>query len=228
VTVLAAVAGTVAAFVVADVVAARLGRPALANPVVWASAALLAGLAVTGVEVDDYVDDARPLIWALGPATVALGAPLARAVRRVGAWAEGVRVVGAVLAGGAVAAAVSALVGAALGATDEVVAVLAAKSVTTPIALAVDLPVDADDGLVAATVVLTGVYGAVLLPWLARRCPLGGDRGVGLGVGTTSHAIGTAELARGWPGAAGWAAAGLALNGALTALWLPPVLGWLL
>jgi len=220
----AAVAATVAAFVVADRVAARLRRHPLASPVVWAALVLLAGLAALDLDVGDYVHDARPLRWALGPATVALGAPLARELRRLERAHEGLRVLVAVLVGGGVAAACAAGLGALLGAGDGVVAVLAAKSVTTPIALALDLPAGADDGVLAATVVLTGVYGAVLLPWLAPRVGLGADRAQGTGTGVVAHAIGSAELARRQPGAVGWAVAGLALNGVLTALWLPPVL----
>jgi putative effector of murein hydrolase len=227
VTTLAAVAATVAAFVAADVAAGRLGRPPLATPVLWASVVVLAALALLDLDVDDYVHDARPLRWALAPATVALGAPLAREIRRL-RRADGAQVLVAVVVGGAVAAAVAAGIGAALGASDELVAVLAAKSVTTPIALAVDLPVDADDGLVAGTVVLTGVYGAVLLPWLARRLRLDDDRPLGVGSGVVAHAVASAELARRRPEAVGWAVAGLALNGVLTTLWLPPVLRLLL
>lgn len=222
--VLGAVTATVAAYVVADRVAGRLGRPPLANPVLWSAVALLAGLAVAGVDPGDFADRAWPLRRALAPATVALGVPLGRALRRLGGRREAARLVAAVAAGGAVAAAVAAGVGVALGAGEELVEVLAAKSVTTPIALATDLPAGPDDGLLAATVVLTGVWGAVVLPWLAERFGRAGTRADGLGTGVVAHAVGTAELARRHPAAAGWAAAALALNGALTALLLPPLL----
>lgn len=222
-----AVVATVGVYVVAYRVAGALGRPPLAAPVLWASVGVLAGIALLDLDVDDYVHDARPLRWALGPATVALGAPLAASLRRL-RGREGARVFVAVLAGGAAASACAALVGAALGAGDDLVAVLAAKSVTTPIALALDLPDGVDDGLLACVVVLTGVYGAVLLPWLGPRLGLGADRPLGVGTGVVAHAVGSAELARRRAGAVGWAAAGLAVNGVLTALWLPPVLRWVL
>lgn len=224
---IAAVAATIAVYAAADRIAARLGRPPLAAPVVWASVAVLAGLVVLDLDVDDYVHDARPLRWALSVATVALGAPLAASLRRL-RGRQGARVFLAVLAGGAVASACAALVGAALGAGDDLVAALAAKSVSTPIALALDLPGDVDQGLVASACVLAGAYGAVLLPWFGPRLGLGADRPLGVGSGVVSHAIASAELARRQPGALGWAAAGLAVNGVLTALWLPPVLRWFL
>jgi putative effector of murein hydrolase len=223
-----AVLVTVGAFVAADRVAGALGRHPLANPVLWSSLALVVGIAVAGVDVQDFVHEARPLRWALAPATVALGAPLAAALRRLGDARDGLRVLVAVLVGGAAASACAAGTAALLGAGDDAVAVLAAKSVTTPIALAMELPGDVDDGVLAATVVLTGVYGAMVLPALGPRLGLGADRALGTGTGVVAHAIGSAELARRQPGAVGWAVAGLALNGVLTALWLPPLLRWLL
>lgn len=219
----AAVVGTVSVYLLADRVAARLGRPAWASPVLWTAVLLVTVLRGLDVSVSDYADGARPLVWLLGPATVALGMPLARAIRALEHRRACFRIVGAVLVGGFVTAVVAGLVAAAMGASDEVVAVAATKSVSAPIAVAIDLPLSVDDGLLAASCVVAGVYGALLLPFVGRRLGTG-ERPLGLGVGVTAHAIGSAELRRSEPGAVGWAAAGLALNGVLTALWLPPLL----
>jgi putative effector of murein hydrolase len=223
-TVAVAVLGTVAVYVVADRVAGRLGRPAWAAPVLWTSVILVVALTALDLAIADYVHDARPLRWLLGPATVALGVPLARAVRTLGRRRAEFRVAGAVLLGGFVTSAVAGLVAAAVGASDEVVAIAAAKSVSTPIAVATDLPIPVDDGLLAASCVVAGLAGALLLPALGCRLRMDDDRPLGTGVGVTSHAIGTAELRRRAPGAVGWAAAGLALNGVSSALWLGPIL----
>jgi putative effector of murein hydrolase len=217
----AAVAGTLAAYAAADVASARLGRPALANPVAWGAVAVLAALAAASVPVDDYVDAARPLRWALAPATVALAAPLAREARMLAAG--GWRLLLAVAAGGAVASGVGAGVAVALGAPRVLVEAVAAKSVTTPIAVAI-VPGRASDSVVATTVIAAGVFGAIALPPVARRLRLDAPPPLGLGVGVVSHAIGTAELARRRPRAVGYGVAGLVLNGVVTALWLPPLL----
>ena len=218
----AAVAGTGVAFAAADRAADRLGRPALANPVAWATVAVLAALAAASVDVGTYVDAARPLRWALAPATVALAVPLAREVRvlAAGGW----RLVVAVAAGGVVASGVAAGVAVAARAPEALVEALAAKSVTTPIAVAV-VPGGGDaDALVACLVIAAGVYGAALGPALGRRLGLDAAVPLGLGVGVVAHAIGTAELARRSPRAVGYGVAGLVLNGVLTAVWLPPLL----
>jgi putative effector of murein hydrolase len=216
-----AVAGSLAAYGAADRVAARLGRPALANPVLWSAIAVIAFLAAAGVQVDDYTDAARPLRWLLAPATVALAAPLAREARvlAAGGW----RLVVAVAAGGAVASLAGAGVALALGAPDALVEALAAKSVTTPIALAV-VPGGGTDSVVATAVIAAGTLGAMAVPALARRAALDRPVPFGLGMGVVAHAIGTAELAKRSPRAVGYGVAGLVLNGVITALWLPPLL----
>lgn len=223
-TAVVAVLGTVVVYVVVDAVAGRLGRPAWATPSLWAAVVLLGAIAVFGVETDVYVERTEVLRWLLGPATVALGVPLARAVRTLDRRAAGLRIAGAVLLGGFVTSLLSGVAASLLGGSDEVVAAASTKSVSAPIAVAIELPIAVDDGLMAATCVVAGLYGAVLLPVLARRLHVEDDRPLGTGVGVTAHAIGSAELRRHTPGAVGWAAAGLALNGVLTALWLPALM----
>ena len=216
-----AVGATLGAYAAVDRASARLGRPALANPVLWSAVAVVAVLAVVSVPVDDYTDAARPLRWLLAPATVALAAPLAREARvlAAGGW----RLVLAVAAGGVVASLAGAGVALALGAPEALVEALAAKSVTTPIALAV-VPGTASDSVVATAVVAAGTLGAIAVPALARRAGLDRPVPLGLGMGVVAHAIGTAELAKRSPRAVGYGVAGLVLNGVVTAVWLPPLL----
>jgi len=216
-----AVGATLGAYAAVDRASARLGRPALANPVLWSAVAVVAVLAVARVPVDDYTDAARPLRWLLAPATVALAAPLAREARvlAAGGW----RLVLAVAAGGVVASLAGAGVALALGAPEALVEALAAKSVTTPIALAV-VPGTATDSVVATAVVAAGTLGAIAVPALARRAGLDRPVPLGLGMGVVAHAIGTAELAKRSPRAVGYGVAGLVLNGVVTAVWLPPLL----
>jgi putative effector of murein hydrolase len=128
-----------------------------------------------------------------------------------------------VAAGGAVASGLGAGVAVLLGAPARLVEAVAAKSVTTPIAVAI-VPGQASDSVVATTVIAAGVFGAIVLPPLARRLRLDRPAPLGLGVGVVSHAIGTTELARRDPRAVGYGVAGLVLNGVITALWLPPLL----
>ncbi len=216
-----AIGATVVAYVLIDRIAARLGRPAYAAPVLWSPVVLLTAITVTRADATSFVASTRPLTWLLGPAVVALGAPAAHALRQLGDLRSVAKVIGAVLAGGMVSSAVAVAVAAACGADRAVMGVVSVKSVTAPIALAIHMPYELDRGMVAAACVLAGVYGAVVLPLLASWLRLDESAGYGLGVGVTAHGIGAGALGRSCPSAVGLAVAGLAINGVLTAVWLP-------
>lgn len=220
-----AVGVTAVLYLALDRLADRLGRPAYVVPVLWAPLALVGMLSLVHVEVVDYLREVRPLKWLLGPATVALGAPLARVLRGFSSTRQAVRVLSATLLGGLAASLTAVGVAVAFGASNDVVGVVASKSVTAPIAVTMRLSIGGNDGLLAASCVLAGVYGAVALPVLARWTRLDDPVSLGTGVGVAAHAIGAASLGQRNPDAVGWAAAGLALNGVFTALWLPPLIG---
>jgi putative effector of murein hydrolase len=222
--VVAAAGATIAAYLLVDRVARRLGAPAYAAPVLWSPILLLAVITVARVDIAGYVASARPLIWLLGPAVVALGAPAANSLRQLGGPRRVTKVIAAVLLGGMASSFVSVAVAAAFGADRAVIGVVSVKSVTAPLAIAIPTPFELDHRLVAATCVLAGVYGAVVLPVLARRLRLQEGAGYGLGVGVTAHGIGAGALGRSEPGSVGLAVAGLAINGVFTAVWLPPLL----
>ncbi len=210
-----AVGATLGAYAAVDRASARLGRPALANPVLWSAVAVVAVLAVARVPVDDYTDAARPLRWLLAPATVALAAPLAREARvlAAGGW----RLVLAVAAGGVVASLAGAGVALALGAPEALVEALAAKSVTTPIAVAM-VPGTATDSVVATAVVAAGTLGAIAVPALARRGrprPPGARSGWAWGSSPTPSAPPSWPSARPGPSATAW-------PGWCSTAWSPP------
>jgi hypothetical protein len=128
-----AVAGTVAAYSLAGALAARLGRPALINPVLVAIALVAGVLGLTGTAYDDYFSAAQPPHVLLGPATVALAVPLHRQRARIRA---ALLPLAAGLATGVVSSvAVALLLPRLLGAPDVLVLSLGPKSATTPVAI---------------------------------------------------------------------------------------------
>ena len=67
------------------------------------------------------------------------------------------------------------------------------KSVTTPIAVAVS---EGHDGMVAITVaavIVTGILGNLIAPFLVKLFRIRDPLAVGLGIGACSHAVGTAK-----------------------------------
>lgn len=95
----------------------------------------------------------------------------------------------------------------------------ATRAVTTPIAINIADLIHAPAALASLIVILSGLIGAALSPLLLRN--LNDERAAGLALGLAAHAIGTVEAWQRGPVAGRYAAFGMAVNGLLTAFWLP-------
>lgn len=210
---------TLAAYLTADALAAALRRHPLANPVL--TTILIVGLVLTatGTGYQTYFAGAQFVHVLLGPATVALAVPIVRhraVIRR-----EAMPIFAA-LAVGSITGVVSAvLIAAALGAPARLVASVAPKSVTAPIAMGVARELGGIPELTAVIVIATGITGAVLVTPLMNALRLRDWRARGFAVGLAAHGIGTARALQVHPVAGTFAALAMALNGLLTALLAP-------
>jgi len=207
---------TLAAFAAGDSLSARLGRNPLANPVMIAAGLLMALLAATGTSYRTYFEGAQFVHFLLGPATVALGLPLWRnraAVRR-----NLLPMCAALVAGSLTAIGSAVAIGWAFGAPREILASLAAKSVTAPIAMALTDSIGGIPALAAVLVVLTGILGSVIVTPLMNALGITDYAARGFAVGVASHGIGTARAFQVSEEAGTFAGIAMGLNGALTAL----------
>ena len=66
-------------------------------------------------------------------------------------------------------------------------------SVTTPIAMSVSEKLGGISGITVAAVIITGIFGAVAAPLLAKLLRIKNPVGIGVGLGCSCHAIGTAR-----------------------------------
>jgi len=218
-------AATLAAYTVADWLSARAGRHPLANPVVIATAVLALLLAVTGTDYATYFEGAQFVHFLLGPATVALAVPLWRNLRAVRAAL--LPLTAALLAGSATAVASAVLIAWAVGAPPTILASLAPKSVTTPIAMGLAETLGGIPTLTAVLVIATGILGAMTVTPLMNALGIRDWAARGFAVGLTSHGIGTARAFQVNEVAGTFAGIGMGLNGAMTALLVSALAGWL-
>ena len=196
-----------------------LGRHPLANPVLFAVALLAGGLLAGGVEYRAYFQGAQFVHFLLGPATVALAVPLHRqwgAVRSSFPAAAA-----AVCLGGLFAALVSILLAGALHASPEVMASLAPRSVTTPVAMGIAESLGGLPALTATVVILSGITGAALGPMVLNLVRVRDMRARGLALGTASHGIGTARALSVDIVAGAFSGLAMGLNALASALLLP-------
>lgn len=209
---------TVVAYAAADAVARRV-RHALANPVLLAVVLLLAVLLVTGTRYDDYFEGAQFVHFLLGPATVALAVPLHRELRRARALA--VPLTAALVAGSATAAASAVGIARLLGASPATLVSIAPKSTTTPVAMGIAEKLGGLPSLTAALVILTGILGAMIGPWILRLVGVRDAAARGFALGVASHGIGTARAFQLGEREGAFSGLAMGLNALLTALLVP-------
>lgn len=216
---------TIAVYVLAHAVYVRLDQAPWANPVLWTVLALAVLLGVTGTPYPVYFSGAQFIHFLLGPAVVALAWPLwqRRAELRRRAWP----LLAAALAGGTVAAGSAVGIGWALGLPGDVLASLAPKSVTAPVAMGIAAQLGGIPALAAVFAVLTGLVGAVSAKYLLDALRIKRPEIRGFALGTASHGVGAARAMQVHPDAGAYAALALGLQVLLAALLMPLVLGLL-
>jgi putative effector of murein hydrolase len=171
--------------------------------------------------MEEYKDGGIALKFMLGPATVALAVPLYRRLKQI--RAQLAAVLGSVAVGGTIAVLVSWSVTHALAGSRDVQLAMLSRSVTTPISMGIARELGAPQEFAATFTVLSGLLGAVIGPKFLRMVGIRHDLPLGLGIGVSSHGIGTSSVIR--HSEAQGAAAGLAmaLNGIFTTLIMIPV-----
>lgn len=214
---------TVAAYLFGDAISRCYNRNPLANPVLIAALLLGLVLIVTGTPYASYFDGAQFVHFMLGPATVALAIPLYQNLGRVRRALLPMTV--ALIAGSITAAGSAVAIAWALGAPPQVLASIAPKSVTAPIAMELATSLGGIPSIAALMVVITGVSGAIIVTPLLNALRVRNYAARGFAAGVTSHGIGTARAFQVSQLAGTFAGNAMGLNGALTSLL---VLLWLI
>lgn len=212
---------TLCAFQAANWLFERAGRTALLNPVLVAVLLIVGVLTVTDTDYATYFDGAQFVHFLLGPATVALAIPLYRQWHYVRSSALAIVVS---LGCGSLAAAGSAVATVWLaGGTAELMATIAPKSVTAPVAMAISQQLGGLPSLTAVLVIVSGIFGAMFGPWIMTLCGVTDWRARGLAMGTSSHGIGTARALSVNETAGAFSGLAMGLNALATALLLPVI-----
>ena len=191
----------------------------LLNPVLITILVLIGLLIILDVPYATFKKSSQMINFLLGPSVVALGYILHKQIH----YLKGnvVSVLTSITVGAIVGIASILLVGKLFGADQTLIASLAPKSVTTPIAMALSESNGGIPALTAVVVVVAGVMGSIIAPpimnWLGIKSPIA----MGIALGASSHGVGTATAIQ--MGAIEGALSGLAIGimGTITSLLLP-------
>lgn len=179
---------TLATFQVGRLVVKKTGIKAL-NPLVTSILLVVAFLVIFKVDYKDYNIGGQYVSFLLGPATVAMAIPVYRQIELLKKnW---VLILIAVSCG-AVAALGSIFLMSKLFALDPVLyRSILSKSVTSAIAVGISEELEAIPAITLLAISFTGISGSVFNLIVCRLVRLKDRMAIGLGMGTSAHAIGT-------------------------------------
>lgn len=212
-------AATLAAYLAGDWLFRRAGRQSWANPVMLAVLMLAVLLWLTGTSYATYFEGAQFVHFMLGPATVALALPLYDNLPRVRRAA--LPMLAGLLAGSGVAVVSALAIARAFGIEGPVLASLAPKSTTAPVAIGIAEALGGQPTLTAALVLLTGIFGAIVVTPLLNALKIRDWRARGFSVGVAAHGIGTARAFQVNETAGAFSGIGMGMNAVLTAVIAP-------
>jgi predicted murein hydrolase (TIGR00659 family) len=191
----------------------------LLQPLLISMLIIIPFLKITGIDYPAFYQQTRLLNFMLGPSVVALGYVLYEQIEQI--KGNVISILTAVFVGCIVGIISVVLIAKAFGADHLLIASLAPKSVTTPIAISLSEKSGGVPALTAAFVVICGIFGGLVGPIILRTIGIKSKIAKGLAMGSSAHALGTARALE--MGAVEGAISGLAIGimGIMTALLIP-------
>lgn len=190
ITVILVIIGTIIAYLLAKWLYKRIYTPLLL-PVAVATFIIIIFLIIFDISYDTYMIGGEWINAFLGPAVVALAYPLYqnRDILR--------KLLVPLLFGTVVGSFIGVITGAfltkILGFNEEIIYSITPKSVTTPVAMDISSSLGGIDSLAAVFVMIAGISGAMFSTYAFQAFKLTNPVGRGVGLGSASHAIGTAK-----------------------------------
>lgn len=194
----------------------------LVNPILISIAVMIAYLKITETSYGDYKKNTQVISFWLAPSVIALGFALYQYIEEI--KSDFKRIFFSMFAGSLTGIVSVVLIAYLSGASKATLISLSPKSVTTPIAIELSRQLGGIPSLTVGFVIIVGVLGALLgqsfLNFIGVRKP----KAVGLALGATAHALGTASISEKGPNYGAFSGLGMALNGVITALLASPVM----
>jgi putative effector of murein hydrolase len=209
-------------FVVGRAAYRRSGGNPFLHPLLVGTPLVAGVLYLINMDFDAYYAGNGALNWLLGPTTVALAVPLAKQMRQLPPLL--LTVTSTVLIGGFFATGCALVMALLFDADQLMVLSLAAKSVTTPIAVGITEQLGGLVTLIVMVVLLTGIVGILAAQTIFNYTKITDERWQGLILGISAHAIGTAKAFELSPRCGAFSTLGMGLNGIWTSIFLPPLM----
>ena len=189
------------------------------NPVLIPMLLLMAIIAGLGLSLEAFERGAHPIHLLLEPAVVALAIPLYQQIGQIRAQLKPILI--CCLLSVLIAVSMTFVICTLLPTDPKIVASIATRSITTPLAMSVSSSLGGIASVAAAIVVLVGILGAVIGFPLLRLFGVTNPQAQGLAMGACSHAVGTAAAAERGTVQGAFSSLALVVCGILTAILTP-------
>lgn len=162
-----------------------------ANPLLLAVLIIAAVLLIFDIDFDAYSKGADFLSFFLTPATVSLAVPLYRRLELLKKYPKAI--LGGIAAGVLTSMLSIFLLSLAFGLNHEQYVTLLPKSITTAIGIGVSEKLGGIVTITVMAICISGIFGTICSDAICRVCKIKEPIAVGLALGTSSHALGTAK-----------------------------------
>lgn len=166
-------------------------KMAIFNPLLVAIILVILFLVGFDIDYEIYEQGAKYLSYFLTPATVALAVPLYEQLEPLKKNWRGI--LAGILAGTITSAVCVLAMSMIMGLSHEQYVTLLPKSITTAIGMGVSEELGGIVTITVAVIVITGVLGNVMAETVCRIFKITEPIAVGIGIGSSSHALGTAK-----------------------------------
>lgn len=209
---------TFAAYEIGKWINSKVKNP-LANPLLIAILLIIVFLKITGIPYENYQMGGDFIAFFIAPATVAMVLDL---YKNLDSLKENLMpVMLGIILGSICSISLAILLSKVLSLDKELVTSLVPQSITTAIAISLSAEYNGIQALTAIVVVIRGVSGAVVAPFVTKLFRITDPVAQGVGIGTSSHAVGTSEARK--MGSIQGALSGLsiAISGLVTVILMP-------
>ena len=194
----------------------------LLNPVLLAILFIISFLLIFNIDFEDYNRGGKFISFFLGPSVVALGVFFYEKYEEV---KQNLKVFLLSVALGGVSGTLTVIIFLLLlKVPDFIIQSLAAKSVTTPIAIEITKLTGGIPEITAGIVIAVGIFGNAFGPFILKKLGIKSKIAIGTALGTAAHGIGTARAFEESKLAGVYSGLAMCVNGIITALLTPYLL----
>lgn len=181
---------TFATFEIGKMINNKLKSP-IANPLLISIAIGILFLKLTGIPYESYKQGGDFIMFFIAPATVAMVVDLYENLEELKKNLMSI-LTGTIL-GSIISLAFVIIASKFVGLDENLVVSSTPQSITTAIAISLSAEYGGNSAITAVLVVLRGVTGAVIAPIIMKIFNITDPTAQGVGIGTSSHAVGTSE-----------------------------------